>query len=112
MAPERSARGHSSIAPYKHKTVTLLGRPSPRGSGVVGGAAAGAGLRRHASDRIARAWQTFDRSDWAWEYLRRNRSYKNDCRAATPSTLPCVTLRDGTALVRLRRRYLHSERGG
>ena len=112
MAPGRSARGHFLDCAIETQDGHIAGAAIARGSGVVGGAAAGAGLRRHAPDRIARAWQTFDRGDWAWEYLRRNRSYQNDCRAATPRTLPCVTLRDGTALVRLRRRYPHAERWG
>ena len=58
------------------------------------------------------AYQAFDPTDWAWEFLRRNGSYQADWRASTPRRLPCVQLRDGTALLRLRRRYPRAERWG
>ena len=79
---------------------------------VVRGAAAGAGLLLRAPEPSERAYQAFDPSDWAWEFLRRNGGYQADWRAATPRTLPCAELRDGTMLLRLRRRYLRAERWG
>jgi hypothetical protein len=53
-----------------------------------------------------------DSSDWAWEFLRRNSAYRRDWRASVPRHLPVVTLRDGTRLLRLRRRYPRAERWG
>jgi hypothetical protein len=53
-----------------------------------------------------------DMSDWAWEFLRRNPAYRSDWRASFPRRLPIVTLRDGTRLLRLRRRYPRAERWG
>lgn len=53
-----------------------------------------------------------DMSDWAWEFLRRNPAYRSDWRASIPRRLPIVTLRDGTRLLRLRRRYPRAERWG
>ena len=51
-------------------------------------------------------------SDWAWEFLRRNPAYRSDWRSSIPRHLPVVTLRDGTRLLRLRRRYPRAERWG
>jgi hypothetical protein len=55
---------------------------------------------------------SFDPSDWAWEFLRRNPDYRADWRASVPRRLPQVTLKDGTRLLRLRRRYPRAERWG
>lgn len=54
----------------------------------------------------------FDPSDWAWEFLRRNADYRTDWRASVPRRLAHVTLKDGTRLLRLRRRYPRAERWG
>ena len=54
----------------------------------------------------------YDPSDWAWEFLRRNPDYRAAWRASVPRRLPLVTLKDGTTLLRLRRRYPHAERWG
>jgi hypothetical protein len=87
---------------------------------MVRGAVAGAGLllrapepsERPGKQLSGRACQAFDPSDWAWEFLRRNGDYQADWRAAMARSLPCVALRDGTRLLRLRRRYLRAERWG
>jgi hypothetical protein len=55
---------------------------------------------------------SFDPSDWAWEFLRRNPDYRADWRASVPRRLSHVTLKDGTRLLRLRRRYPRAERWG
>jgi hypothetical protein len=55
---------------------------------------------------------TFDPSDWAWEFLRRNPDYRRDWQASVPRRLSYVTLKDGTRLLRLRRRYPRAERWG
>lgn len=54
----------------------------------------------------------FDPSDWAWEFLRRNRDYRRDWQASVPRRLCYVTLKDGTRLLRLRRRYPRAELWG
>ena len=54
----------------------------------------------------------FDPSDWAWEFLRRNPDYRTDWQASAPRRLAHVTLKDGTRLLRLRRRYPRAERWG
>ncbi|QHO77633.1 hypothetical protein ACH79_38365 [Bradyrhizobium sp. CCBAU 051011] len=54
----------------------------------------------------------FDPSDWAWEFLRRNPDYRADWQASVPRRLSHVTLKDGTRLLRLRRRYPRAERWG
>lgn len=77
---------------------------------MVRGAVAGAGLPLRASE--PRAYQAFDPSDWAWEFLRRNGDYQADWRAAAARALPCVELHDGTMLLRLRRRFLRAEQWG
>jgi hypothetical protein len=59
-----------------------------------------------------KAMDAYDPGDWAWEFLRRNPDYARDWRASVPRHLPCVTLRDGTKLLRLRRRYPRAERWG
>ncbi len=56
--------------------------------------------------------EAYDPSDWAWEFLRRNPDYGADWRASVPRYLPYVTLRDGTQVLRLRRRYPRAERWG
>jgi hypothetical protein len=53
-----------------------------------------------------------DLASWAWEFLRRNRAYCADWRSSVPRRLPAITLRDGTHLLRLRRRYPAAERWG
>jgi hypothetical protein len=53
-----------------------------------------------------------DGSDWAWEFLRRNPDYGADWRSSVPRRLPHVTLKDGTHLLRLRRRFPRAERWG
>src|SRR5262249_35842025 len=57
--------------------------------------------------------QDHDRcGDWAWEFLRRNRDYVCDWRCSVPRHLPCITLVDGTELMRLPRRLPRAERWG
>ncbi|QDW40501.1 DUF2285 domain-containing protein [Bradyrhizobium sp. KBS0727] len=55
---------------------------------------------------------SYDRSDWAWEFLRRNPDYGADWRSSVPRHLPHITLKDGTRLLRLRRRFPRAERWG
>jgi hypothetical protein len=55
---------------------------------------------------------SYDPSDWAWEFLRRNPDYDADWRSSVPRRLPHVTLKDGTRLLRLRRRFPRAERWG
>jgi hypothetical protein len=66
---------------------------------------------RAAGERKA-SMNSYDPGDWAWEFLRRNPDYASDWRASVPRHLPCVTLSDGTKLLRLRRRYPRAERWG
>ncbi|MCK1479454.1 DUF2285 domain-containing protein [Bradyrhizobium sp. 197] len=54
----------------------------------------------------------YDGGDWAWEFLRRNPDYIADWRSSVPKHLPCITLSDGTKLLRLRRRFLRAEEWG
>jgi hypothetical protein len=56
--------------------------------------------------------KAFDPSDWAWEFLRRNPDYRADWQTSVPRRLAHVTLKDGTRLLRLRRRYPRAERWG
>jgi hypothetical protein len=95
-----------------HLFVSTRNRRAGRREGfsVVRDAAVGAGL--HAPESGVRAYQAFDLGDWAWEFLRRNADYRSDSRAATPRTLHCIRLRDGTRLLRLHRRYPRAERWG
>ncbi|WP_316207553.1 DUF2285 domain-containing protein [Bradyrhizobium sp. SZCCHNR3118] len=51
-------------------------------------------------------------ADWAWEFLRRNRNYVADWRSSVPRDLPYLTLKDGTQLLRLRRRFPRAEKWG
>lgn len=51
-------------------------------------------------------------ADWAWEFLRRNRDYVADWRSSVPRDLSHLTLRDGTQLLRLRRRFPRAEKWG
>jgi len=53
-----------------------------------------------------------DGSDWAWEFLRRNEDYVVDWRCSVPKQLPCITLNDGTQLLRLPRRFPRAEKWG
>jgi len=76
------------------------------------GAATGAGLRTALRDPGNHAWRAYYPSDWAWEFLRRHQDYRTDWRVATPRSPPRVLLRDGTLLIRLRRRYPRAERWG
>jgi hypothetical protein len=69
-------------------------------------------LRWQTTDASDAAWRAFDRSDWAWEFLRRNPCYQVEARSAVPGYLPVMALRDGTVLLRLRRRYPGAERWG
>jgi hypothetical protein len=55
---------------------------------------------------------SYDPSDWAWEFLRRNPDYGADWRCSVPRRLPYITLKDGTRLLRLRRRFPRAERWG
>ncbi len=64
------------------------------------------------SDDLSYDLAAYDPSDWAWEFLRRNPDYRAAWRASVPRRLPLVTLKDGTALLRLRRRYPNAERWG
>ncbi|MCA6121275.1 DUF2285 domain-containing protein [Bradyrhizobium sp. WSM 1704] len=54
----------------------------------------------------------YDAPDWAWEFLRRNAGYVADWRRSVPQRLPCVTLNDGTRLLRLPRRFPQAEKWG
>lgn len=54
----------------------------------------------------------YDGGDWAWEFLRRNADYIADWRSSLPQHLPCITLSDGTRLLRLRRRFPRAEKWG
>lgn len=76
------------------------------------GAAAGAGLCWRTPEPSDRAYQVFDRSDWAWEFLRRNTSYESDWRDAPSRNSHALMLSDGTILLRLRRRYARAEKWG
>ncbi|MGY8667025.1 DUF2285 domain-containing protein [Bradyrhizobium sp. UFLA05-109] len=53
-----------------------------------------------------------DGCGWAWEFLRRNRDYVAEWRRAVPRHLSCVTLNDGTQLLRLPRRFPRAEKWG
>ncbi|XIA62015.1 DNA -binding domain-containing protein [Bradyrhizobium sp. TZ2] len=64
------------------------------------------------AERDCKATETYDPSDWAWEFLRRNPDYRTDWRSAVPRRLPHVTLSDGTQMLRLRRRYPRAEQWG
>ncbi|MBR0718946.1 DNA -binding domain-containing protein [Bradyrhizobium liaoningense] len=65
------------------------------------------------SDRAGSGSPTaYDGGDWAWEFLRRNADYIADWRSSVPQRLPCITLNDGTKLLRLRRRFLQAEKWG
>jgi hypothetical protein len=55
---------------------------------------------------------SYDGSDWAWEFLRRNPDYGADWRSSVPRHVPHITLKDGTRLLRLRRRFPRAERWG
>ncbi|WP_445216109.1 DNA -binding domain-containing protein [Bradyrhizobium sp. Pa8] len=69
--------------------------------------------RRDAGDNIAACnLVAYDGSDWAWEFLRRNEDYKADWRSSVPRHLPCITLIDGTRLLRLPRRFPRAEKWG
>jgi hypothetical protein len=61
---------------------------------------------------ISRGPASYDGSDWAWEFLRRNPDYSADWRSSVPRRLPHVTLKDGTRLLRLRRRFPRAEQWG
>jgi hypothetical protein len=54
----------------------------------------------------------YDGGDWAWEFLRRNQDFIADWRSSVPRHLPYVTLKDGTRLLRLRRRFPRAEKWG
>jgi hypothetical protein len=61
---------------------------------------------------IARRLAFYDGSDWAWEFLRRNPDYSADWRHSVPRNVPHLALKDGTRLLRLRRRFPRAERWG
>ncbi|QOZ44747.1 hypothetical protein XH89_15645 [Bradyrhizobium sp. CCBAU 53340] len=67
---------------------------------------------RDDDDVASCALAAYDGGDWAWEFLRRNADYVADWRCSVPRHLPCITLSDGTRLLRLRRRFLQAERWG
>lgn len=49
---------------------------------------------------------------WAWEGLRRNLSYRADCRAHAHAALTAIPLSGGARLLRAPRRYLGAEKWG
>jgi len=49
---------------------------------------------------------------WAWEYLRRNRDYRRDWRAARYELQPSIHLTTGARLIRERRRWRAAEKWG
>jgi hypothetical protein len=55
---------------------------------------------------------SYDAGDWAFEFLRRNPDYRADWRSSVPRHLPHIVLKDGTRLLRLRRRFPRAERWG
>jgi hypothetical protein len=55
---------------------------------------------------------SYDAGDWAFEFLRRNPDYHADWRSSVPRHLPHIILKDGTRLLRLRRRFPRAERWG
>ena len=61
-------------------------------------AAAGAGLCVRTPEPTSRAYQAFDRGDWAWEFLRRNTGYESDWRASTPRRVHAIAMSDGTSV--------------
>ncbi|WP_246668114.1 MULTISPECIES: DUF2285 domain-containing protein [Bradyrhizobium] len=67
--------------------------------------------RRDGGERIS-GQAGFDAADWAWEFLRRNADYAADWRSSVPRHLPCLTLTDGTRLLRLPRRFPLAEKWG
>jgi len=69
--------------------------------------------RRDAGDNAAACNSVaYDGSDWAWEFLRRNEDYKADWRCSVPQRLSCITLIDGTRMLRLPRRFPRAEKWG
>jgi hypothetical protein len=68
------------------------------------------GLSRDAAVSCGPA--SYDGSDWAWEFLRRNPDYHADWRCSVPRHQPLITLNDGTRLLRLRRRFPRAEQWG
>lgn len=68
---------------------------------------------RHSRDHAAsRDVVCRDGCDWAWQFLRRNSDYFADWRRSVPQHLPCLTLNDGTQLLRLPRRFPRAEEWG
>ncbi|HWX31856.1 MAG TPA: S26 family signal peptidase [Steroidobacteraceae bacterium] len=55
---------------------------------------------------------SYDAGDWAWEFVRRNPDYRANWRSSVPRHLPHIILKDGTRLLRLRRRFPRAERWG
>ncbi|WOH63645.1 DNA -binding domain-containing protein [Bradyrhizobium sp. BWA-3-5] len=72
------------------------------------------GSSRGRTDDDAFSWTAadYDGADWAWEFLRRNEDYIADWRTSVPRHLPCITLKDGTRLLRLRQRFPRAEKWG
>jgi len=70
-------------------------------------------LSRRAADHAeCHDRDAYDGGDLAWEFLRRNEDYVADWRRSVPRRLPLITLRDGTKLLRLRRRFPRAEQWG
>ncbi|WP_441254207.1 DNA -binding domain-containing protein [Bradyrhizobium sp. 613_E4_N2_2] len=92
-----SALGHCLLGRPLENSVT----PSREGAGD-----------RAARDPVGCNPVAYDGSDWAWEFLRRNEDYAKDWRCSVPQRLPCITLIDGTKLLRLPRRFPRAEKWG
>ena len=52
------------------------------------------------------------KSRLAWEYLRRNRDYRRDWRICAPGRPQFIDLKDGTVMLRARRRFMRAEAWG
>jgi Family of unknown function (DUF6499) len=93
-----------SLAPTNRNDLrwkrSLLGRLLNHSVGSIGGHAASCDPA------------DYDLGDWAWEFLRRNQHYVADWRSSVPRHLPSITLKDGTQLLRLRRRFPRAEKWG
>lgn len=70
------------------------------------------GSSRGRTDALSCGAADYDGADWAWEFLRRNQDYIADWRSSVPRHLPCITLKDGTRLLRLRQRFPRAEKWG
>ncbi|WFU14369.1 DUF2285 domain-containing protein [Bradyrhizobium sp. CB3481] len=72
----------------------------------------GSSRGRTDEDALSLRVADYDGADWAWEFLRRNEEYIADWRTSVPRHLPCITLKDGTRLLRLRQRFPRAEKWG